>query len=97
MEWQLRMVLLIITSIYCAFIYKFFNQATKITRKNNGEWYLQDGQRQLVINWRGDSIVTKWITVLRFQTEKAKRPTSRVVFCDSMPAADYRTLLMLLH
>lgn len=97
MFWFLRTLLLMTTACYCIFITNSLNRFNRVIRKTDGSWCLQDKQGNMVVTLRGDSVVTKWISILRFKTERRFWPVSCIIFYDSLSPHYYRKLLMLLQ
>lgn len=63
---------------------------------NGKRWGLKMLHREMEANLLGDSTVTRWVSVLRFQVEGEKRPYVSIVFADSLESEQYRKLIVAL-
>ena len=81
--------------IYQAAILKNPNAILSIKYMNNDQWLLQTPKGEYYAKITGDSTVTSYFCLLRFQSEK--QHVSSIVMKDSLLADDYRRLLVRLR
>jgi hypothetical protein len=63
-------------------------------RQNNNQWLLYTQKSVLEGTLRGDSTVTTWVSVLRFNVSGHFWPVSCVIFNDALASDSYRKLLV---
>ncbi len=68
-----------------------------LRRHPDGMWLLQTPEKHYEGALRGDSTVTQWISVLRFQIPQQYKPKTCIIFRDSLEPDEYRRLLVILR
>jgi hypothetical protein len=71
--------------------------AVKAIRFHDGLWRLTYNLGETTAKLRGDSIVTRFVIVLRFELPSRFGAKSCVIFPDSLQAQEYRKLLVILR
>lgn len=67
--------------------------ANKIWVENNHMWYIQQGNSTIKLaQLRGDSICTPLLVILNFKKTVMHGKVSIVIWCDTIPADDFRRL-----
>ncbi len=98
----LRLFLVISVSIYavCVFYSNCLlksNSAVKRLLFNEDGWHISCRNKQLHVELRGESTVTSWVSILRFQELNKRQKYTSVIFRDAMNQEEYRRLIVLLR
>ncbi len=64
---------------------------------NDGNWQIFCLNKRLDVKLCGESTVTNWVSVLRFQVLNTRQKYTSIIFKDAMNAEDYRRLIVLLR
>lgn len=102
MGWALKLVCTTIIAVYGGYIVQHHvllqgKQAVyRLNYQGEGRWEVYMANQPYSAELRGDSTVTTWVSVLRFQVAGRRFPISTVVFRDSFMQDEYRRLVVLL-
>ena len=66
----------------------------RLRKLNRESWQLTTREGAVDANLRGDSTVTAFVSVLRFETVNGERLLTCIIFKDSLPADAYRQLVV---
>jgi hypothetical protein len=78
-------------------IHLFRNRQPIKTIKYNGEWSIERNNILTEASLQGDSIVTGYVSILRFRIVGSRRTLSCVIFRDALQMDEYRQLLVILR
>lgn len=76
---------------------KYAIQRIKIINRQRNEWLLFNSRGCQRGHLRGDSTLTAWVSILRFQAEGAKKVYSCVIFPDTLAQNHYRQLIAMIN
>jgi hypothetical protein len=94
-----QLILLILLSCYGIYIARRLGimTSTRLNYRQDGTWLWQSANQVIVGKLRGDSTITTYVIILRFQSKEWRFPINCIVFRDSLDETSYRQLLMLLQ
>jgi hypothetical protein len=98
---SMKLVLLLLTCVYGGWI--LWNTilmrgafSMSALRFKGDEWFVLTRQQWLPATLRGDSLVTTWVCILRFNIPGQLKPLSCVVWQDAVVGGSYKQLMVCL-
>ena len=70
---------------------------TKINYLGDQHYVLEKYQQNIQARLRGDSTITPYVSILRFQIKGRRLPYNSVIFRDSLKQGDYQRLLAMIR
>jgi toxin CptA len=97
-QWQCALLAAVLITYGVSIFWRFAlmkaeTSVTAIRKNDGGSWLLTTRGGTMEAALRGDSTVTNFISILRFDVPGKKRPIASIIFRDSMSADDYRRLV----
>lgn len=102
LHWGIRTAIILGLSIYSALIFweyvwlKGRSSIKALKLQPDGKWLLEMGYQQKTAELQGDSIVTRFVCLLRFKVPKRARLVSSIIFYDALPPEQYQQLILAL-
>lgn len=100
--WAARFALIAILAVYGGYIvwrHVLLQGRMAVNRliyQGHGRWQISTPHQSYTAELRGDSTVTAWVSILRFNIPERRFPVSVTVFRDSFVKDEYRRLIVLL-
>ncbi len=97
--WLMKLVLLLLILGYGWYLVKqaclFLPDSILSLRYREDVWHLKLNNQEIIGDLRGDSVMTSWLMLLRFQS--GNRVFSSLIFKDTLEPASFRQLFVLLR
>lgn len=71
--------------------------AIRVLRYTQDGWRLYTGTQSFSATLKGDTTITRWVSILRFRVANKTFPMSVVVFHDALEANQYRQMVVALR
>lgn len=82
---------------YGQYLFTLARQKVRLVYTSEGKWLFEDKNITLEGTLRGDSTVTPYVSVLRWQINGQKSVKNLIIFRDSLSKNDYRQLMVIIR
>lgn len=93
------LLLLVLVSYGVQLVWRFAllrdkHSVIALKKVDQDEWQVTNRAGVMLTKLRGDSTVTQWVAILRFDIKGQRKPLVSIIWRDSLPADQFRQLIV---